>query len=441
VTTRTPLGASATYLTVGSLSGLAAGLALGVLAHGTANPSLASLATAVRPLGDAWTSALLMVVLPLVTSYLFLAVVGLGAAGRAAAVGAWSLFCFIALLLAGGAFSMVVGPMLLRAMPVVSGSFRTMAAGTSIEGYTVPTVPIGGPVDWLTDLVPANVFGAAADGDILAVLLFTVVFSLAATRLSPAPLQALVGIARAVAEASMILVGWILIPIPLAVFALSYPLAANAGAAVVGGLLWFVLGTCAMLIVFTGLLYPLTWMVTGITPARFQRGAAPAQLVAVSTRSSLASLPAMLVSGERLGLVPSVAELVLPLSVATFKVNRTVNDPFKFLFLAHMYGIEVSTASLIAFVGLLALVSFSSPGIPNGGLFITLPYYVAAGIPVEGVVLLFAVDTIPDIFMTLTNVTADLSVGAAVSRFAGGDLANPAPLPTGAEVGPGVDGL
>jgi Na+/H+-dicarboxylate symporter len=107
--------------------------------------------------------------------------------------------------------------------------------------------------------------------------------------------------------------------------------------------------------------------------------------------------------------------------VSTFKVNRTISAPFKLLFLAHLFGIPVSPAFLVIFIASVVVLSFSSPGIPSGGFLTTLPVYLAAGLPIEGLILLKAVDSVPDIFKTLVNVTADMSAAAIVARFVGPD--------------------
>ena len=283
-----------------------------------------------------------------------------------------------------------------------------------------PTGVPGSPVEWVVRLIPSNPFQAAADGDILAILVFTVLFALAATRLGEESRDLLTRVAVAVAETSMVLVRWLLIPLPFAVFALAYPMAVATGSTLVGAVLWFIVATCGLLLAATLLLYPVTWLLGGVDPVRFQRGATPAQLVAVGTRSSLASLPAMLVGAEEsLRLDRDVANMVLPLSVSAFKLNRTITSPFKLLFLAHVYGLTITPEYLLVFVGTVVFLSFSSPGIPSGGFFVTLPFYLAAGIPVEGVILLKAVDAVPDVFKTLINVTAGLSVATIVARFAG----------------------
>jgi len=249
---------------------------------------------------------------------------------------------------------------------------------------------------------------------------FTVVFALAMTRLPTQRRESLLGLFRGVADAVNVLVYWILLAMPVAVFALGYVVVARSGPEIVGALGYWVLMICFMLLAFTALLYPLTSIVGKVRVWDFARGVAGAQLVAVGTRSSLASLPALLEGADnRLRMSQEVSSLVLPLAVSTFKLNRTITAPTKALFLTQLYGIAVGPQELLVFVLVIIFLSFSAPGIPDAGPGVTIPFYMALGIPIEGIVLVTAVVAIPDIFKTLVNTTANMSVAVIVARLVG----------------------
>jgi proton glutamate symport protein len=205
---------------------------------------------------------------------------------------------------------------------------------------------------------------------------------------------------------------------PLAIFILCLSFASNMGVELAAILVNYLAMECGILLLATALLYALTSLAGGLSLRRFAAGVLPAQLVAVSTRSSLASLPALLEGARnRLKLQPAVADLVLPLSVAVFKLNRPMTSMFGLLVLAHLFSIDLSTGQILAFFLTTLVISFSSVGIPLGGsAMLSLPAYLAAGIPIEGYLLLKTVDSIPDILKTLLNVTADLSVAAILDR-------------------------
>jgi Na+/H+-dicarboxylate symporter len=173
-----------------------------------------------------------------------------------------------------------------------------------------------------------------------------------------------------------------------------------------------------LILLFTLLLYPVTAVLGRTTVSTFARAVAPAQLVAVSTRSSAAALPALVEGGRRhMRLPASSTSFVLPLSVSLFKVNRSISSLVKLFFLAHIYGVQLRPGAVATFLATEMILSFGTAGVPLGGMSLKgLPAYFAAGVPVEGVLILDAVETIPDIFKTLLNVTGDMSVATLLSR-------------------------
>ena len=126
----------------------------------------------------------------------------------------------------------------------------------------------------------------------------------------------------------------------------------------------------------------------------------------------------------------AVAGFVLPLSVSTFKANRTISGTARFLFLAGFYGIALSPTQILTFILMVMLLSFSTPGVPDTRTMRTLPAHLAVGIPVEAVLMLDALDALPDIFKTLLNVTGDMTAAAIVARLAGA-AATPLPAEAG----------
>ena len=132
----------------------------------------------------------------------------------------------------------------------------------------------------------------------------------------------------------------------------------------------------------------------------------------------MAALPALVEGGRtHLGLPAPSTGFVLPLAVSLFKINRPISSLVKLFFVAHIYGIRLTAAAVATFVVTEVLMSFTSAGVPLGGMsFKSLPAYAAAGVPIEGVVILEAVESIPDVFKTVLNVTVDMSVAAILSR-------------------------
>lgn len=406
--------------TAWSLIALAAGLAAGALRHGSALPAAGVLDTILSTAARLWIAALQVTVVPLVVTQTVAAIAGVRREASVAALAGRALLVFGAMLLSGGLLAFAV------ARPVVAlhGADPAAAAAlttSSPEETASPGKPPSPPraESWLDDWIPKNIVEAAARGAILPVLIFAVCFGLAAGHLPAVRREPLEGLFRGLADAMMVLVGWVLRALPAGTFAVAYGVAARgAGKALSGSLVFYVLLVCGVLLLETALLYPVTALVARVPARRFARAVAPAQMVAVGTRSSIASLPA-LISGAETGLgLPALATgFLLPFSVALFKLNRTASSAVKLLFLAHLLGIPLHAGQLAVFLAAEMLVSMTAVGVPGGGGQLrSAAVYLALGMPLEGLVLLEAVDDLPDVFKTLTNVTGDMSVAAILCR-------------------------
>ena len=216
----------------------------------------------------------------------------------------------------------------------------------------------------------------------------------------------------------MTLVHWILLATPFGVFVLILGVLLRTGVGALQLIGVYIVGTALLMILFTIVLYPVTALAGGVSMRRFARGVAPAQLVAAGTQSSLASLPALVQGAkDHLELPPSSSGFSLTLAVSTFKLNQPIYLIFQFILLAHVFAVPLSVEQIGTYLLATILFSFSVAGIPGGGgAPSTLPLLIAMGLPIEGAVLLDAANTIPDIFMTVLNVTADMSVATILAR-------------------------
>jgi proton glutamate symport protein len=405
-------------LTTASLVALAAGLSLGLVGHATESPLLRGLGDAVRPIGNLWIAALQMLVVPLMVAYTLSAIVSARRKGAVGTLTGRAVLLFTGMLAAGALFSLALTPLLARLYPADPATIAALTGKTAIpEAVREAARGPGSPGDWISRLIPTNLFEAAAKGEILPLLLFAVVFGLAISRLPSEQREPLARVLHGVSEAILLCVRWVIALTPLGVFVFALLFALGAGGGAVGVLgAWAVLAS-GLLLAAILLLYPVTALFGRTSLRSFARAAAPAQLVAASTRSSIASLPALVQGGrEHLKLPDTATGLVLPLGVSLFKLNRTVSSTAKFIFLAHVCGVDLDAGRIATFLILVFILSFSTAGIPSRGTLRSLPAYLAAGIPLEAVVIVDTVEAVPDIFATVLNVTGDLSVATILSR-------------------------
>ncbi|MGZ8853748.1 MAG: dicarboxylate/amino acid:cation symporter [Thermoanaerobaculia bacterium] len=396
-----------------ALLALVGGLALGMVGHAWNTPFFGYLETIVKPLGAIWLAALQFTLLPLIAGQLLSAVTGSGEGAAVGRLGVRAMMLFVAMLTIAGIFTAVVTPPLLSAYRV------DPAMVASLKGTTeVPDGVRRQP----ESVLPANLFEAARKGEILPILIFTALFGAAVRRLPEERRLPLTRMFQGLAEAMLTVVRWILIGTPAGVFGLTYVAALHAGGAAAGMMSAFIVLVCGLLALCIVLLYPITALLGKTSMRTFARAVAPAQLVAVSTQSSIAALPALVQGGtDHLGLPAKDTGFVLPLCVSVFKLNRTVSATAKLLFLAHIYGVSLSIGTFAVFLVSVILLSFGAAGVPQGGVaFSTLPAYVAAGMPLEGIIVLEATSMAPDVLKTVLNVTANMSVATLLSRSSRG---------------------
>ena len=397
-----------------TLAGLVAGFAVGIVISKSSSAPLHSLAAALEPVGNVWVSAIRMTVIPLVVSLLIATIADgrdFGAVGR---LGARAMLLFTLMLSAVALFTFLAAPPLFSLVSVDAASAESLR---STGAAAAATPPLPSFASWLVSLVPANPVKAAVDGTMLPVIVFTVAFAAALARIDSSRRGATTDIFRGFADAMLVIVGWVLALAPIGVFCLAVPLAGRVGAGIAGFVGFYLAAHSGFLIVSAIPLYLLVRVLTDVSVPQVARALLPAQLVAISTRSSVAALPAMIDGAKRVLHLPiDVASFALPFGVSVFRLNQAVTWIVSALFVSKLYGVPLSTAQL-AFLGAVSVpMSFSIPGIPSGGLFMIAPFYVSVGLPMEGVGILLALDAIPDIFKTLLNVTSQMAVTVLLSR-------------------------
>jgi Na+/H+-dicarboxylate symporter len=393
-------------LTTRVVLGLLAGLLLGIALASWLPPSWQALAGWIEPVGTIWTRALQLVVIPLVTTLLFVGVSSGGSGlGR---LGARGILFFATILVAVAALTLLVAPAIFARIPFDPEAARALRAASTAPHDAVPSFR-----DWLVGLMPTNLVAALSAGAMLPIIVMTLLFAAAATRLPTETRDRLVHAAAAISAVTIVVVRWVLALAPFGVFALAVPLALRLGTTALGAVAVYVLTVAALSLLAIAAMYPLAWL-RGVSLRRFARALAPAQGIAVSARSSLATLPALIDGASALGMPERVTGFLLPFSVSLFRLGTAVALPVGVLFIAALYGVDLTAAQLVIVGVTSVLLTFSAPGIPGGSILIMAPVLLAVGLPVEGVGILLGVDTIPDMFRTTANVTGAMTAAVVL---------------------------
>ncbi|MGQ0766517.1 MAG: dicarboxylate/amino acid:cation symporter [Gemmatimonadota bacterium] len=392
---------------------LVAGFAAGLAWRSASIPSTGVLQAA-DTIGTMWVNAIRMTVVPLVVSLIITGIVRSPDARSLGRLGARSMATFVLLLSSVALLMAFLAPWVfsfLQPDPQATASLRQ-----SVEGSTGP-VDVPGFASWLTSLVPVNPIRAAVDAAMLPLLVFTVLFALALRGLEEQTRATVAGIFHATGEAMLTVVRWVLRVAPIGIAALAFALGIRLGAGAAGAVAFYLVAHSGLLIIAIAVMYLAAIVFGGVGFVQFARAAAPAQAVAMTTRSSMAALPAMLDAAEtKLGIPRQISGFLVPFAVSVFRMNQAVSWLAGGLFIAALYGLPFGPTAVATFAVACVAMSFSVPGIPSGSLFIITPFFPLVGLPPEGVAILIALDTVPDVFKTTLNVTGHLAASVMASR-------------------------
>jgi len=412
-----------------ALIALVVGLLVGAaLASSSPPASLDRIIAVLEPIGTLWVNAVRMTIVPLVVSMLVVAVASSDSLRSMGRLGGSALLFFLTTLTLIGLLTALFAPPLLAGLtidPQAAAALRATASSNSRQ-VAATVQGMGGIAQRLVELVPPNPIRAASDGTMLPLIVFTVIFGAALSRIPAELRDAPVRFFRATSEAMLVVIRWVFVAAPIGVFALAVVVGARLGYTAVAAVGYYI-GTFAILVVGVMILVYVAAVVIGrVSLRRFATAVAPAQVIALGSRSSSAALPAMIESARDVLHLPApIISFVLPAAVAIFRVSVPISFVLGALFLGKLYGVELDAAQIATLTVLSVLLSLSVPPVPSGSLFLMAPVFAELGIPVEGVGILIAIDVIPDLLKTATIVTAHMASAVVVARVTREAVAKP----------------
>lgn len=398
------------------LAGLLGGAALGIALTKWQADIAATLAGILQPVGDLWLNALQMTVVPLVVALVVLGVASTRNVAESGRTARRALVTFLVLLSAGAAFAALFAPFQLSLLPRDPELIASLRAAI---GTPVAESATTGFAQRIATIIPSNAIAAAAQSAMLPLVVCALLFGFALTRVEPARRAQAVGLVQTLADVMVVIVRWVLWAGPLGVFALAFGVCVKAGASILSALAWYILAQCTLYLAVMFGLYLVAVFAGGQRLRQFAAGILPAQAIAMSTQSSLATLPAMVESAQnRLGCPPAVTSLVLPMAVSLFRMTSPVQYIGVSCYIAWIYGIDLPLSQLAIAAALAVVISLGSVGLPGQvSLMATnMPVAQSLGLPVAPLGLMLAVETIPDAFATLGNVTGDLAATTVVAQ-------------------------
>ncbi len=405
-------------LILGAVAGVAANLAGGKT---TALASIIHYGT--EPAGQMWLRALIMVVIPLVFSRLSLGVAGLGDLQKLGRVGLKTLLFFLMVTTLAAVLGLSLVN-LVRPGVGLSGEARERL----LETYHQDTGPSKEAlqrgqfgIQTLVNVVPRNPLAAAAQGDMLGVIFFSLAFGVALALLPSDRTKSLVEALRGLGDVMIVIIDLVMKLAPYGVFALLFTVTARFGLDLLARLGWYILTVITGLAIFEFGVYPVLIRVfTGWSPWNFFHRAWTAILTAFSTSSSNATLPTTLeVCEDSLGLPREICGFVIPLG-ATMCMNGTaLFEGVTVLFIAQVFGVHLTLGSQIVVMVTAILMAMGAAGIPSGAIQVLILVLEAVGVPGEGIAMVVGVDRVLDMCRTVVNVTGDMVAATFVARSEG----------------------
>lgn len=400
------------------LLALVAGSLAGVLLHPLANdPVLAAISThLLRPIGQIFLRTIFMVVVPLVVSALVIGVYELGQERNLPGVAARTLGFTVVL----SAAAVAIGLLLANLLHPGTGLTFTPPDGTALTGLRANAAGAQSFSDVLIALVPRNPLDSAVralDGEMLPLMVFSVIFGVALTRMSGGTEERalLIRLLDQIFGASMLIVGFAMKLAPLAVFAIVFNTALTQGAEVFRSLLFYVATVVGGLLLQQFLTYGLALRLAGHSPLRFFLACRDVLLYAFSTASSNATLPLSLRTAEHaLGIPGRVARFVLTVGATANQNGTALFEGVTVLFLAQAYGLDLTLIQQVHVMLMSVVAGIGTAGVPGGSLPMVMVVAQSVGVPAEGIGLILGVDRFLDMCRSAVNVSGDLVIATLV---------------------------
>ncbi len=378
--------------------------------------------------GTLFLNALKMIIVPLITSSIIVGIAGIGSSGALGRLGgktlAYYLTTSLLAILSGLTVVNLVAPGIGDGHPArdVLGMSDAGAeeATARVQGRGVGDIP-----DVFLSMVPANIVKAAADGQMLGLIFFSLVFGFFMTRIGEPNAGRLFGFWEGVFQVMMLITEWVMKFAPIGVFALVAKVVSGIDKDRLGELVQslglYTLSVIIALAVHAFVVLPLLLRFIGrVSPMRHYRAMAAPLLTAFSTASSSATLPLTLEAVEKkAGVSNRTSSFVLPLGATVNMDGTALYECVAALFIAQAYGLELTFATQFTVVLIALLTSIGVAGIPAASLVAITIILTAIGLPLEAIGLIYAVDRILDMFRTAVNVFSDSCGAVIIARLEG----------------------
>ena len=362
--------------------------------------------TWIAPFGTIFMNMIKMIIVPLVFSSLVIGVCSLGDVKKIGRIGAKTM----AYYLGTTAFAIVLG--LILAIVIQPGAGMNMPAeGVKAAAQAAPPI-----MKVIIDIFPTNAMEAMLKANMLQIIVFSLFIGIGISMVGERA-EYLKRTIDGLAEVSYKIVGMIMNFAPIGVFGLITPVVAANGPAVLLPLLKVVIAVYLGCLLHALIVYGAMLQFIGkISPVKFFKGIAPAQLLAFTSCSSGGSLPVNMACVQKLGVSKEISSFVLPLGATINMDGTAVYQGVCALFIAQIYGVDLTSGQLLTVILTGTLASIGTAGVPGAGFIMLTMILTAIGLPLEGSALIAGIDRILDMPRTCVNITGDATVCYLVDK-------------------------
>jgi len=373
-------------------------------------PARALLGPLIGPVGTIFIKLLKMLIVPLVLASMIMGVARVGDVRRLGSLGGRTFAYYILTTFA----SVLVG--------LVMVNLIRPGVGGTVLGAQAPDV-VRTPVtvaSIIINMIPDNPIRAAADGQILPLIVFSLLFGAVLTTIGERA-KPLVDFFDSLNSAMMKLTDWVIRLTPIGVFALIASVVAETGTDIFANVGRYMATVLLGLAIHALVTLPLLlWLLGRVNPRRYAAKVAPALTTAFSTASSSATLPLTIECVEvEAGVSRRVSSFVLPLGATINMDGTALYESVAAVFIAQLYGIDLSFGQQVLVFLTATLAAIGAAGIPSAGLVTMAIVLNAVGLPLDGIGIIIAVDRLLDMFRTSINVWGDAAGCVIVSRLMG----------------------
>lgn len=283
------------------------------------------------------------------------------------------------------------------------------------QGFSISSLP-----DAISNLIPNNPLASMVTGEMLSIVVFTIIIGIAATQLHESTLRPIVRVVESIQEICMQIVSWAMRLVPIAVFGLIAQLCAGIGISGLTGIGFFMgvvmLGLFILLLIYLVLVV----LIGKQNPFKFLGNIREVQLLAFSTTSSAAVMPlSMKTADEKLGVSSKISDFIIPIGATINMDGTALFQCAAALFIAQAYGMEITLMNVLLITVTIVAASIGTPAIPGGGVIVLASVLQSAGIPTEGLIIIVGIERILGMFRTAINVTGDLTACIVFDKWMG----------------------